>query len=266
MVALPSSKEPSIRKDLSLVLGSPKLAARVPAFLKNRRKDVLSMLDALTRGEFETVERLGHSMNGSGASFGFQTITDIGAALEREARSADTNASRKWVGELSKYLESVGLLKSEGLKHGSLQTFPADIREVSAEARANDTPTAREARRIVLVDDNDDLRGVFRDVLEHCGHHVKEARNGVEGVALIIAERPEVAIIDIGLLGMDGYEIARQVRAALGHSVRLVAMTGHGSESDRGHALAAGFDLHMTKPIDIATVERMLETLPARAA
>ena len=85
-------------------------------------------------------------------------------------------------------------------------------------------------------------------------------------MALILAERPEVAIVDIGLLGMDGYELARQVRVALGHSIRLVAMTGHASESDRMQALAAGFDSHMTKPIDIEMVERMLETLPAQAA
>lgn len=77
------------------------------------------MLDALGRGEFETVERLGHSMNGAGASFGFQAITDIGVALEQEARSADTVASRKWVGELSRYLDRVELAQSEGLGNGA---------------------------------------------------------------------------------------------------------------------------------------------------
>jgi PAS domain S-box-containing protein len=268
MVALPSSREPSIRKDPSLLLGSPKLAARIPAFLQNRRKDVITMLDSLTRGDFETVGRLGHSMHGSGASFGFQTITDIGAALEREARSADTDASRKWVSELSTYLDRVELAQSEGLGHGSelVQPSPSDTREVTAEARVNGTPTAGGARRIVLVEDDDDLREVFREVLEDRGHHVKEARDGIEGLALILAERPEVAIVDIGVSGMDGYEVARQVRAALGHSVRLVAMTGHGNESDSIQALSAGFDTHMTKPVDIELVERMLETLPAHAA
>jgi len=109
MVAPPSSKAESIQKNLSFVLAYPKLAARIPAFLKNRRQDVITMLDALARGEFETVERLGHSMKGSGASFGFQAITDIGAALEQEAGSADAVASRKWVGELSTYLDGVEL-------------------------------------------------------------------------------------------------------------------------------------------------------------
>ncbi len=263
MVVLPSSKEPSIRKDPSLLLGSPKLAAGIPAFLQNRRKDVITMLDALARDDWKTVERLGHSMNGSGASFGFQTITDIGAALEREARSADTDASRKWVGELSRYLDRVEHVQSG---HGSefVQPPPPHIREVSAEARVNGTATAGAARTVVIVDDDDDLRWLFRKVLERRGHHVKDARDGTEGLALILAERPAVAIVDMGMPGMDGYEVARQVRAALGDSVRLVAMTGHGKASDRIQALSAGFDTHMTKPVDIELVERMLETLPAR--
>ncbi|MDQ3263440.1 MAG: response regulator [Myxococcota bacterium] len=258
MVAPPSSqvsKVESIRKDPSFVLAHPKLAARVPAFLKNRRQDVITMLDSLAWGEFETVKRLGHSMRGSGASFGFQNITDIGAALEQAAESADDDASRKWVSELSICLDRAELAQSEGLGHGAELTVrlppPPDV--------------LADARRIVLVEDNDDLRKAFREVLETRGHHVKEARDGIEGLALIIAEKPDVALVDIGLPGMDGYEVARRVRAALGHSVYLVALTGHGRESDRLQALSAGFDTHMTKPIDIELVERMLQTCPRGA-
>ena len=72
--------------------------------------------------------------------------------------------------------------------------------------------------------------------------------------------RFSVAIIDIGVPGMDGYEVARRVRAALGQSVLLVAMTGYGQESDRLQALSAGFDTHLTKPVDIELVERILES------
>ena len=84
------------------------------------------------------------------------------------------------------------------------------------------------------------------------------ARDGAEGLARILAARPDVAIVDIGLRGMDGYELARQVRASLGPALVLVAMTGHGRETDRLRALAAGFDAHMTKPVDIELVERVL--------
>ena len=105
MGASPSSIEESIPKDPSLAY--PGLAARVPAFLQNRRQDVITMLDALARGDFETVERLGHDMKGAGASFGFQAITDIGAVLEHEAGIAHADVSRQWVGELSTYLDRV---------------------------------------------------------------------------------------------------------------------------------------------------------------
>ena len=79
----------------------------IPKFLHNSRQNVILMLDALDRGELEIVGRLGHSMKGSGTSFGFPTITDIGAALEQSAGSADSVTSRRWVGELSAYLDRV---------------------------------------------------------------------------------------------------------------------------------------------------------------
>ena len=110
IVAPPSSKEESSRKDAILVHANPKFTDLIPGFLQNRRHDVIAMLDALDRRDFETVERLGHGMKGAGGSWGFQAITDIGAALEQAAESADNDASRKWVGELSRYLERVEII------------------------------------------------------------------------------------------------------------------------------------------------------------
>jgi HPt (histidine-containing phosphotransfer) domain-containing protein len=110
IVAPPSSKEESSRKDTILVRANPKFADLIPVFLQNCRQNVIAMLDALDRGDFETVEILGHGMRGAGGSYGFQPITDIGAALEQAAESADTDASRKWVGELSGYLDRVEII------------------------------------------------------------------------------------------------------------------------------------------------------------
>jgi PAS domain S-box-containing protein len=104
----PLSKEESIQNQEMVLPANPKIAARIPVFLQNRRNDVITMLDALDRDDLKTVERLGHSMRGTGASYGFKAITDIGAALEHEAANADTDASRHWVGELSTYLQRVG--------------------------------------------------------------------------------------------------------------------------------------------------------------
>ena len=84
-----------------------KSAGRIPAYLQNCKQNVIVMLDALDRVDFETVTGLGHQMRGSGGMFGFQAITDIGGAIELAAGSADTDASRKWLGALSIYLDGV---------------------------------------------------------------------------------------------------------------------------------------------------------------
>ena len=110
IVAPTSSKEESSRKETIFVRANPKIADLMPVFLRNCRQNVVAMLDALDRGDFETVEILGHGMRGAGGSYGFQAITEIGAALEQVAESADSDASRKWVGELSGYLDRVEII------------------------------------------------------------------------------------------------------------------------------------------------------------
>ncbi len=105
-----SSEEESNRKEMILVHPNPKFADLIPGFLLNRRHDVIAVLDALDRGDFETVESLGHGMKGAGGSWGFQRITDVGAGLEQAAKSIDADASRKWVSELSRYLDHVEIV------------------------------------------------------------------------------------------------------------------------------------------------------------
>jgi HPt (histidine-containing phosphotransfer) domain-containing protein len=84
-----------------------RFADRIPAYLQNCRQNGIAMSDALDQVDFETVKNLGHQMHGSGGMYGFQAITDIGAAIERAAESVDTEGSRKWVGELTTYLDRV---------------------------------------------------------------------------------------------------------------------------------------------------------------
>jgi HPt (histidine-containing phosphotransfer) domain-containing protein len=110
IVAPPPSKKESSQKDADSADTKLKFADRIPRFQKNCRRHVIAMLDALDRGDFETVEFLGHGMRGAGGMFGFQAITDIGAALEQAAESADADASRKWVDELSRYLDRVEVI------------------------------------------------------------------------------------------------------------------------------------------------------------
>jgi len=227
------------------------LVARIPAFLQNRRHDVVSMLKALTRGDFETVERLGHGMKGAGASFGFQSITDIGTELELEAGAKNTAASRHWVEQLTAFLDRIGTGPDFVVRHAALE---------AVKALATISPVAAGPRRIVLVEDQEDLRGLTCEAIVRGGHHVVEAGDGIAGLACILAEKPDIAIIDVGLPGIDGHEVARRVRAVLGNSVVLVALTGAGRDCDRAEALAAGFDAHFAKPVDRAVIAQILDT------
>jgi HPt (histidine-containing phosphotransfer) domain-containing protein len=105
-----SVRAESAQKDIIRVRANPLVADLIPEFLLNRRQDVEVMLGALDTGDFEIVARLGHGMKGAGGSWGFQAITDMGGALELAAHSADTDMSRKCVGELSRYLDRVEIV------------------------------------------------------------------------------------------------------------------------------------------------------------
>ena len=107
LAAPATSNEARCQNDPILVHANPRFTDLIPGFLQNRRHDVSALLDALDRSDYETVESLGHGMKGAGGSWGFQGITDIGAALEQAAGSADNEASRRWVGELTRYLDCV---------------------------------------------------------------------------------------------------------------------------------------------------------------
>jgi len=94
------------------VRGNPKFADLTPAFLANRRRDAAAILEALERGDFEIVTSLGHGMKGAGGSFGFQPITDIGAALEEAAGNEDDVLARKVLRELHSYLDGVEIVSA----------------------------------------------------------------------------------------------------------------------------------------------------------
>ena len=98
---------------------------------------------------------------------------------------------------------------------------------------------------------------MLRCLCELHGHRVAEAGDGEAGVARAVEVRPDIAFIDIGLPTIDGYEVARRVRAELGAATpRLVALSGYGSREHRARALEAGFDAHVAKPIDVVHLHR----------
>ncbi len=152
--------------------------------------------------------------------------------------------------------------KSDGVGRGSefTVTLPLliGVQEVlSVPGLAGSRVTAQ---RIVVLEDNEDVREGLRALLTRDGHSVTTAEDGTLGAALIVADPPDLAFIDIGLPGIDGYEVARRVRQTLGERPVLIALTGYGQTEDRQRALAAGFNVHLTKPIDRAQLERVLGT------
>jgi PAS domain S-box-containing protein len=117
-------------------------------------------------------------------------------------------------------------------------------------------PTIR--RRVLIIEDNDDARQMLRHLLDRAGHEVHEAAEGTDGLARALALAPDAVIVDIGLPGLDGYTIARRLREAGPPGVLLVAVTGYGQDGDRRRSREAGFDVHLTKPIDPNVLEALL--------
>ena len=113
-------------------------------------------------------------------------------------------------------------------------------------------------RRVLVVEDNPDSRCALRVLLELHGFQVQEAGDGQEGLRKALDWHPDAAVVDIGLPVLDGYEVARQVKAA-GHATRLIALTAYGSPEDKERAFAAGFDAHLTKPAEPDELLRHLQ-------
>jgi CheY-like chemotaxis protein len=112
-----------------------------------------------------------------------------------------------------------------------------------------------EPRRVLLVDDDDNVRLALRLVLERQGYTVEEADDGLDGLRKAIAWHPDAAVVDIEMPIFDGYGLARRVRKALGADIRLIALTAH---DDPARALAAGFDRHLLKPADPEQLHALL--------
>jgi len=163
---------------------------------------------------------------------------------------------------------------SEGPDHGTEFTFRLPLAaDVPAAAPAESPPPApaterrQSGRHIVLIEDNADGREALQALLEILGHRVEAAPDGPRGVELALRTRPDVVLVDIGLPGLDGYQVAKMIRTRVGRGVVLVALTGYGQPEDRRRALEAGFDAHLVKPIDTEELSRLLAELhPADAA
>jgi hypothetical protein len=146
--------------------------------------------------------------------------------------------------------------RSDGLGKGSTFTVRlplADLRTTDAMPAIVRPPRVAQApRRILLVDDNEDALMLLADALEAAGHEVKTALDPAAALAVARDFKPEVAILDIGLPVMDGYELAQRLREELPDAhLHMIALTGYGQESDRVRSANAGFAAHFVKPVDV---------------
>jgi PAS domain S-box-containing protein len=164
---------------------------------------------------------------------------------------------------------------SAGRGQGSEFTIrlPAAVPQDGAGAAGAQPAAARPeaaALRILVVDDNEDAADLLSSLLEALGHATKVAHDGPTALHAAESFSPELALLDIGLPVMDGYELAQRLRRQLaGRCLRLVAVTGYGLDSDRERAHAAGFDAHLVKPVSIDRLRRIIAELcpeSARAA
>jgi signal transduction histidine kinase len=205
----------------------------IPAELLPRIFDLFTQLD----------RRTDHSVSGLG----------IGLALVRrlvEMHGGSVRAVSAGAGAGSEFMIRLPLL-ADVAAHA----------EAHSEQPAGDLPTV--PRRILLADDNPDALESLATVLRLRGHEVFSAPNGALALETAVRHMPDVALLDIGMPLLDGYEVARRIRAQdWGKGVTLVALTGWGQESDRRRSQEAGFDTHLVKPLDLEKLSALLAHLP----
>jgi len=154
---------------------------------------------------------------------------------------------------------------SDGINRGSefIVKFPAlSAADSSLMVAVKDDQVVPTRRRLLIVDDSDDIRESMSLMLTMTGHSVDLASDGEQGVEKVLQTHPDVALIDIGLPKIDGYEVARRIRRGPGgQGIVLLALSGYGQAEDKRKALDAGFDAHLTKPIDADDLNKLLNEI-----
>ena len=156
-----------------------------------------------------------------------------------------------------------GTVEASSDGEGCGSRFTVRLRQIPAARKAVALPVPSDclvtSRRVLLIEDSGDARQMLRMTLELAGHVVYDAADGIHGLELLNAVRPDVGIIDIGLPVMDGYQVAERIRERLqGRRMLLLALTGYGSAGDSKRSLEHGFDHHLVKPVDPDHLARLI--------
>ena len=168
--------------------------------------------------------------------------------MDKSERAVDW--SRTPVGAVSEWSQTVRTMVGLVLRNPETATSAPDPALAPEEAVG---------LRILIVDDNEDAANLLAELLRMKGHDVVVAHDGIAALQARKKFVPDVALLDIGLPGMDGYDLARQLRALYpSDPLRIIAITGYGEERDRMRSKAAGFDEHLVKPVDMKRVSLLL--------
>jgi CheY-like chemotaxis protein len=191
-----------------------------------------------------------------------QSGLGIGLALVQrlvEMHGGSVSARSDGLGSGSEFVIRLPLFIRERIEAGQ------PIQQLSAleQSMTNAHLATRTQRRILVADDNNDALESLATLLQLSGHEVYTAANGAVALESAEQHRPEVALLDIGMPKLDGYEVARRIRAQpWGQRITLVALTGWGQDSDRKRSQEAGFDSHLVKPLDLDKLTELLAALP----
>ncbi|HTU16674.1 MAG TPA: ATP-binding protein [Gemmataceae bacterium] len=192
----------------------------------------------------------------------FELFTQIGRSLDRAQGGLGIGLMlvRQLVelhgGRVSAHSEGPGK-GSEFVVHLPIVSPPAASDPPGASSQTYPSPSDP-ACHILIIEDNTDARETLALLLRMLGHRVETAATGPDGVSLALSARPQVVLIDLGLPGLDGFEVARQIRSKLGTGVRLIALTGYAQEEDRRRTQSAGFDAHLPKPVELQELNHVL--------
>jgi CheY-like chemotaxis protein len=157
---------------------------------------------------------------------------------------------------------------SEGLGRGSEFTLTLPVshgRRRGTEAASPEQGPGSQSRRVLVVEDDPDSAQSMAMLLDLWGHRAETALDGYEALLAARRFRPEIVFVDIGIPGLDGYEVAERLRSEHGPDLKLVALTGFGREEDRLRARDAGFDCHLTKPLEPPVLRDILSSLDVRS-
>ncbi len=207
----------------------------------------------------------------------YVTVTDEGRGISKDAQSRifemfvqEREGGRglglglTLVRELVEMHGGTVSVKSAGPGKGSTFTVELPLSSTTESSRKEGPgepalPTETRGLRVVVVEDDEDIRETMTALLERWGHEVHAAPDGPSGVELVVRVRPDVAILDIGLPGLSGYGVATEIKKQLGDErPPLVALSGYGQAKDRERSRDAGFDLHFVKPVEPTVLQRIL--------